>query len=558
MHKSVARTVVIRLPSTIVLSATYPFPTLRLPAKPTAWRYLRTMILARPGLLAVSAISGALWMLPVALLPVAIGKGVDAIGRGDGDAVWLWGLVAAGLGIGQTLAGTVQHFASYAAWIHGAGVTQRVASEHAVKLGASLHETTTTGDVVAITTSDINPIGDSFEVLGRAFGSLIAFVVCAAALLTTSPLLGVVALVGVPLAVLGIGPMLKPLEKRQTKQREEKTEVNSLAADIVSGLRILRGVGGEQQFLDRFRRSSQRVRVAGVQVGRSEAWLAGAEVALPGLVTVVITWLGAQLAINGTIEVGELITFYGVSMFLVIPVTTATEFAGVLSAAHVSARKVCKLLSTERTLSEPEHPLPLPEGALELYDETSGIRVEAGKLTVIDVGADAESVASRMARFTDSAEPVLAGGVPVDRVALAELRRRVVFAHNQDIWFSGVLREQVTPAEPSDVEITEALYAADAEDIVDALPNGVDEVIGERGREVSGGQRQRLNLARALATGADVLLLDEPTSAVDAHTEARITERVAKLRRGKTTVVFSQSPLWTHVADEVVSTKALA
>lgn len=546
------------LPSTIVLSATYPLPTLRLPAKPTAWRYLLKMILARPGLLAVSAITGALWSLPVALLPVAIGRGIEAIGKGDADAVWQWGLAAAGLGIAQTLAGTILYFASYAAWIHGAGVTQRMASEHAMWLGVNLRDTTTTGDVVAITTSDINPIGDVFEVIGRAFGSVIAFIVCAAALLSTSPLLGVVALVGVPLAVFGIGPMLKPLEKRQTKQREERTEVNALAADIVSGLRILRGVGGEKQFLDRFRRSSQRVRAAGVQVGHSEAWLAGAEVALPGLVTVAITWLGAQLAINGTIGVGELITFYGVSMFLVVPVTTATEFAGVLSAALVSARKVCKLLSTERTLTEPENPLPLPEGALELYDETSGVRVEAGKLTVIDVGADAEAVASRMARFTDSAKPALVGGVPVDRIALEELRRRVVFAHNQDIWFSGVLREQVSPAEPGDVEITEALYAADAEDIIDALPNGVDEVIGERGREVSGGQRQRLNLARALATDADVLLLDEPTSAVDAHTEARITERVAKLRRGKTTVVFSQSPLWTHVADDVVSTKAVA
>jgi ABC-type multidrug transport system fused ATPase/permease subunit len=82
-------------------------------------------------------------------------------------------------------------------------------------------------------------------------------------------------------------------------------------------------------------------------------------------------------------------------------------------------------------------------------------------------------------------------------------------------------------------------------------------VIGERGREVSGGQRQRLNLARALAADADVLVLDEPTSAVDAHTEARITERVAALRRGQTTVVFSQSPLWTHVADEVFTAKAM-
>jgi len=132
-----------------------------------------------------------------------------------------------------------------------------------------------------------------------------------------------------------------------------------------------------------------------------------------------------------------------------------------------------------------------------------------------------------------------------------------VYAHNQDIWFSGVLREQLAPARPSGVDITEALYVADADDIVEALPNGVDEVIGERGREVSGGQRQRLNLARALATDADVLVLDEPTSAVDAHTEARVTERVAALRRGRTMVVFSQSPLWTHVADEVFTAKVV-
>lgn len=98
-----------------------------------------------------------------------------------------------------------------------------------------------------------------------------------------------------------------------------------------------------------------------------------------------------------------------------------------------------------------------------------------------------------------------------------------------------------------------ALWAADAADIVDGLPDGMDELIGERGREVSGGQRQRLSLARALALGADTLLLDEPTSAVDTHTEARITERIATLRRGKTTVVFTESPLWTSVADEVIT-----
>jgi ABC-type multidrug transport system fused ATPase/permease subunit len=451
------------------------------------------------------------------------------------------------------------HFVNYGLWLHGAGTTQRMVSAHTTRVGAGLRESTTTGNLVAITTSDINHIGDTVEMIGRAFGSLIAFIVVAFWLLSTSPLLGVVALVGVPLAVLGIGPLLAPLQNRKSTQREQRGDVNALGADIVSGLRILRGIGGERRFFARFRETSQRVRRAGVEVGRAESWLTGAEVALPGLVTVAITWLGARLAVEGTIGVGQLVSFYGVSAFLIWPVSTATEAVSAITSGLVAARKICGLLALRPKLADPASPVPLPQGPLDLLDTESGIRVAAGQLTVVDLGADGEAVADRLARFADPTEgqEVQIGGVRADRVALAELRQRVVYAHNQDIWFSGVLREQLRPARPSAVSITEALYAADADDIVEALPNGVDEVIGERGREVSGGQRQRLNLARALGIDADVLVLDEPTSAVDAHTEARITERIARLRRGKTTVVFSQSPLWTHVADEVFTAKVV-
>lgn len=176
------------------------------------------------------------------------------------------------------------------------------------------------------------------------------------------------------------------------------------------------------------------------------------------------------------------------------------------------------------------------------------------------VPANAGTLAPRLARFADPAagERVLVSGVAADRVALAELRTRIVYADNQDVWFSGVLRAQLEPPRPGRVGIATAVWGADAEDIVEGLPDGLDELIGERGREVSGGQRQRLNLARALAIDPDVLILDEPTSAVDAHTEARITERVAELRRGSTTVVFSRSPLWRAVADEQASEVRLA
>ncbi|MFF0146515.1 ABC transporter ATP-binding protein [Amycolatopsis sulphurea] len=542
-----------------MLSATYRIPTLRLPKRLTAARYLLAVLRSRPWMVLTGAVTGACWALPGALLPLVIGKGVGAIAAHDTGALWQWALIAAGLGLVQAGFGTWQHFNSYGMWLHGAATTQRTVTEHTTRLGAKLREATTTGNVVAVTSSDINWIGNACEVLGRTVGSLVAFVVVGVAMLDSSPLLGVVALVGVPLAVVGIGPLLAPLQKRKSVQRENLTEVNALGADIVSGLRILRGVGGEQRFLRRFREASQVVRRSGIEVGRAEAWLAAAEVLLPGLVTVAITWLGARLALEGTIDVGELVAFYGISAFLVVPVSTATEAAGALSSGTVAARKICDLLALRPGLTDPDEPLPLPEGPLELVDTTSGIRIAPGRLTVVDLGAEAEAIAERMARFTDpdEGEQVLVGGVPANRVALAELRSRVVYAHNQDLWFSGVLRGQLTPARPGEVDIFAALHAADAEDIIEALPRGVDELIGERGREVSGGQRQRLSLARALAIDAGVLLLDEPTSAVDAHTEARITERVARLRRGRTTVVFSQSPLWRNVADEVVHGKAV-
>nr|WP_166641791.1 ABC transporter ATP-binding protein [Amycolatopsis sp. SID8362] len=532
---------------------------MRLPVRPTASRFLLAVFRARLGTVLGAAAIGVVWALPGALLPLVVGQGIGAIGAHDGAAVGRWALAAAVLGLVQTVFGTWLHFLNYGLWLHGAGTTQRTVSAHTTRVGAGLREQTTTGNLVAVSTTDINHVGNTVEMTGRAVGSLLAFVVVAVWLVSTSPLLGVVALVGVPVAVLGIGPLLAPLQKRKAKQREQRGDVNALGADIVSGLRILRGIGGERRFFARFRETSQRVRRAGIEVGKAEAWLAAAEIALPGLVTVVITWLGARLAVAGSIDVGQLVAFYGVSAFLIWPVTAATEAVGSITSGLVASRKVVALLAIRPKLADPETPVPLPEGPLELVDTESGVRVAPGRLTVVDFGAGGEAVADRLARFADPAdgEAVLVGGVRADQVALAELRRRVVYAHNQDIWFSGVLREQLAPARASGVGITEALYAADADDIVEALPGGVDEVIGERGREVSGGQRQRLNLARALAADADVLVLDEPTSAVDAHTEARITERVAALRRGKTTVVFSQSPLWTHVADEVFTAKVV-
>lgn len=530
-----------------------------LPNRLTPVRYLAGLLRARRGLAAASALCGALWLVPGALQPLLIGRAVDAgIAAGDTGTLLIWVGAIVAAAVLQSGSACFVVYTGNGMWIHGATTTQQVVSDHTAFLGASLRSQAAMGDVLAISSTDINRVGNAFEVTGRLFGSVIGFAVVGTALVTISPVLGAVALIGVPLAVLGVGLLMRPLGRRKEALRAEQSAVNARASDIVSGLRILRGVGGEARFLRLFGDSNERSRRAGVEVARNVSWLSGAEVLLPGLVTVALTWLGAHLVVAGSISVGELVTFYAASVFLVIPIRTATEAADSYTGALVAGRKVCGLLRLRPVLPDPAEPVTLPDGELDLYDSATGFTAVAGKLTVLDAGAAAEQIAARLARFAER-EPdsrVLIGGVPAEQVALAELRRRVVYAHNQDIWFSGVLGEELAPETPRTVTVAEAMHAADAEDIVAGLPRGYDELIGERGREVSGGQRQRLSLARALAIDADVLLLDEPTSAVDAHTESRICARIAELRSGRTTVVCSQSPLWKHVADHVVSFSA--
>ncbi len=489
--------------------------------------------------------------MPGAVIPLVVGAAVDAgVAHGDTGALARDIALVVVLGLGQMASGGALDFLAHGMWLHGASATQRTVSSHVLRLGASLAPQAGSGDVTAIATSDLGKVGNLFETAGRLAGSVVAFGVVGVGLVMRSPLLGAVALVGVPLAVAGIGPLLGPLQRRLDDQRGELTAVNALAADIVAGLRILRGVGGEARFAARVGEATTRVRDAGILVARSTAWLAAAEVVLPGAVLVVITWLGARLAVAGTISPGELVAVYGASAFLVVPVTTATETAGSLAAALAGARRVVGLLALRPLLEPPTDPVPIPPGPPDLHDPATGLQAPAGALTVVDAGPAASALATRLARFPGATDAAFVAGVPVDRVDLGVLRRRVVHAHPEDLWFSGRLRDELVVHGGLDVDT--ALDAAAATEILDGFPDGLDEVLGERGREVSGGQRQRLALTRVLLTDADVLVLEDPTSAVDAHTEAWIAARVAVLRRGRTTVVLTQGSPWRHVADHVV------
>ncbi|HXH89866.1 MAG TPA: ABC transporter ATP-binding protein, partial [Gaiellaceae bacterium] len=396
--------------------------------------------------------------------------------------------------------------------------------------------------------------GGAFDITARLAGAIASYFVVAAILLSASRTLGLVVLLGVPLLVGCLSFVIKPLQQRQREQREEVGQLTALGADTVAGLRVLRGIGGEQVFFDRYRSRSEEVRIAGVRVALPQSTLDASQVLLPGIFVVIVTWLGARFAIEGKIGPGELVAFYGYAAFLVIPLRTAAEAVDKVTRALVGTRRMLTILEVEPHVPNPTEPHAEPPPGALLADARSGLVVEPGRLVclVSAVPDEAVGIADRLGRFADD-DGVTLGGVPLSDLPLASVRRRIVVSETDPILFSGVLRHELDPwGGTDDARLLDAIAVANAEDVLDALPDGLDGRVEERGREFSGGQRQRLVLARALLSNAEILVLVEPTSAVDAHTEARIARRLRESRAGRTTVVVSASPLVLDQADRVV------
>jgi ABC-type multidrug transport system fused ATPase/permease subunit len=524
-------------------------PDLRSPLRFLLWNVRRQ---ART--VAAGALMGVLWMVSSALFPAAIGRAVDAgITANDHAALVRWTGVLLALGLLQAGSGVLRHRAAVSNWLSASMRTVQLVTRQAALLGGSLSRRVATGEVVSIGTADINHIGGTLDITARGSGAVVALATVSVILLRTSVPLGLVVLLGVPALLAVVSLLIRPLHRRQQAYRDEQGALTTRAADIVTGLRVLRGIGGEASFAGRYAEHSQRLRAAGVAVGRVQSALEAAQVLLPGLLVAVVTWLGARFALGGHITVGQLIAFYGYAAFLVVPLRTLTELVERVTRGHVAARRVVDVLRMRPELPDPAEPAPAPAGTGELVDPGSGLCVRPGVLTVVaaERPAEAEALALRLGRYVDA--PVTLDGVPLAALDLATVRRLVLVTTNEDHLFSGVLREVLDPSgRAGDAAVLRAVEAAGATDVVEALPEGLSAPVAERGREFSGGQQQRLRLARALLADPPVLVAVEPTSAVDAHTEAAVAARLGGYRAGRTTVVCSTSPLVLDRADHVV------
>src|SRR5215216_1314798 len=351
-------------------------PDTRSPARLLVWVGRQQI----PTLLA-GIVFGVLWMLSQALMPFTIGRAIeDGIVQHDNRALAVWTLALVGLGAGQAGFGIMRHRFAVFNWLQASFRLAQVVSHHSARLGPAVRGRLSTGEVVATVSNDAMRAGGAFDITARLSGAIVAYVVVAFILLSSSVVLGLIVLLGVPVLVLLLGTVIKPLQARQREQREEVGKLTALGADTAAGLRVLRGIGGEQAFFDRYRDRSQEVRRAGVRVALPQSTLDAAQVFIPGLFVVLVTWIGARFALSGQIDVGDLVAFYGYAAFLVLPLRTAAEAVDKITRSFVGAKRMLGILLVERDAKEPTRPAAEPPARLPLVDNVSGLVVEPGKM----------------------------------------------------------------------------------------------------------------------------------------------------------------------------------
>jgi putative ABC transport system ATP-binding protein len=493
------------------------------------------------------------------LVPVTIGLIIDrAIAPGDAGQAVQWLVVLAVQFVVLSAAGCTALFVDERARMNAVHTTRMDVAERVLHPGGGV-EQALPGEVVSLATVETTRIGDGIGAVIMAIGAITGVIAGAVILFTTSFWLGLAVVLGLPIVLLVVQALAEPLVSRADEHQEAVGVASGVAADLLQGLRVLKGLGADAAAAARYDTASQAALRAGLDANRVRSSYAGLTATIAGVFVILVAWIGARQALDGQIGVGQLVAALGVTQFLVGPLGRLAFAAGQLAQSRASADRLGAAIAAPPTVRDGDRSLPADaRGALSVDGLSTrtlrGVSFTVEPGAVVGVVAEPVDAAALIDCLDRSVDPdhgaVLVDGVPHTQLTLDEARRAVVVAHHDAPLFAGSVRANIAEAAPGEIE--RYVAAASLHDVLQGLTGGIDGELTEAGRSLSGGQRQRVALARALATDAPVLVLHEPTTAVDTATEHRVAAGLRAVRGGRTTLVVTASPTLLAEADTVV------
>ena len=449
------------------------------------------------------------------LTPVVVGQAVDeAIATSSLQRLGFWILVLAGLylvAIGVNWVARFMLVRSQQLVSHDLRtmVTDRIQDPR----GFAGRERTP-GGLLLVASADTQRVGEIVMMTVMPAAEAASITYGAIMMYSINPWLSVATLVGGPLLVIVALRVGRPLQRRSIARQQSLAQAAATAADVVQGLRILKGLGAILTVRGRYEAESQTAYDRTIEANAAEARLNGVTDATGAIFVSVLGIAAGVLALHGTLTIGQLITVVGLTQFLITPMTMlGRNLASRWASAEASGQRIREVLGAGFERSSDA----------DAAQATRVIDALPTGLTVVR-GADHELLS---------------------RLEALPRTRVIVAPHAADL-FDGTVADNVYP---DSTVAAEALRIACCDDI----PEGPHKRVGEGGRLLSGGQRQRVSLARAVAFAPEVLVLQDPTTAVDSVTEQNIADRLTRQRADKITLVFSEAPAWHAVAAQHLS-----
>lgn len=536
----------------------------------TGRQYAWLMVRGQTRFILGGACAGVTWMTLLALFPPIFGYAVDN-GLQSGATSSL--MISVGLIVGvivlQMVMWIVRHYFALGIYERTLAWAVQNAYRRVLDPRDGVEKAASPGDTVSTVASDCRQFATMLDIVCRGAGAVVTFFGVLIAMVTVSWQLAAAVLVGVLPFLTWLFVELRRLQRNHRAQQQALAGAGAVAADMIGGLRIVKGLSAENVAIERYDQTAGRIANAATRASETRARTFAIDTLLSGIVTGVVAWIGGRFVLDGVMSVGELVAFSGWSVFLIIPLLTFNEAGRKVAMGMAAADRLMSVLNIPVTSVDPDDAVELLDRpqhvtfdalSLEWHGQRvlQGLTLQINPGDLIAVVAPADCSAALQAALDRSISPaagsIAVGSVDAARLGLASLRTHVLVAHHDAVLFGGSLRQNLLIADvnATDEQLLMALHDSAAADILEALPQGLDGAVTERGRSLSGGQRQRVGLARALLTRPSFLVLADPTSALDAFTEAEAVEGLRRNRTDSMTLAITSSPTLLDAADEVI------